>query len=156
MASSADEPGSADHTSTTSRTGTGKTQQAVRGRKRVTTGDDYRYNFECEEDKEAKRSSGSASSSKTVWNDKQSRDLSALADESRESDMQVVRQAHSSKIDLREIYLPPRIVTVAEAAGLRKGFSFHLTCKRARGMHWDFSVVSTRKAAIEMIRETKP
>ena len=34
--------------------------------------------------------------------------------------------------------------------------SLDLTFKRASGMHWDFSVASNRKAAIEMIRETKP
>ena len=136
MPLSADEPGSADHTSTTSRTGTGETQQAVRGRTRATTeGDDDQYNFELEEDKEARRSTGAASSSKANWGNKQDRDLSTLADEAKEADMQVIRHAHLSKVDLGEIYAPPRIVTVAEAAGFRKGFSLDLTCKRANFRH---------------------
>ena len=68
---SAGEP-CADHTSTTSRTGTGESQQAASGRKRATTGEyDDRRNFEREEDKEARKSSGSASSSTATWGSKQ-------------------------------------------------------------------------------------
>ena len=56
---SADEPGSATYTSTTSWTSTGETHQAARGKKRSSEGDDDdRYALEREEDSEVDRYTG--------------------------------------------------------------------------------------------------
>ena len=71
--------------------------------------------FERGEDKEVKRSAG-AFSSKAIWGSGQARALSALSSEAPELDMEAVRKSHSSKIDVGEIYSPPRVVTAAEAA----------------------------------------
>ena len=44
-----------------------------------------------------------------------------------QDDMCVVRKNIGSGVDVAEVYFPPRIVTVAEAVGLRGGFSLDLT-----------------------------
>ena len=56
---------------------------------------------------------------------------------------------------MAEVYSPPRIVTVAEAAGLRGGFSLDLTTPYM-GERWDFTKKSCREKAMELVRQDKP
>ena len=47
------------------------------------------------------------------------------------ADMRVLRKVLKCRNDISEVYSPPRVVTVAEAAGLRGGFSLDLTIPSA-------------------------
>ena len=58
--------------------------------------------------------------------------------------MAVVRKKMGGGVDVAEVYSPPRIVTVAEAAGLRGGFSLDLTTPYM-GERWDFTKKSCRE-----------
>jgi hypothetical protein len=73
-----------------------------------------------------------------------------------EDDMKVIRSKMKCKNDLSEVYSPPRVVTVAEAAGLRGGFSLDLTVPGPGGEVWDFSRKVCRDKALQMTREEKP
>ena len=78
---SANEPGGANSTFTTPRTGTGETHHAAKGKKRSSKGDDDgRHEFEPGEDREGKRSTG-ASFSEATWGSGQAQALSALSSE---------------------------------------------------------------------------
>ena len=70
--------------------------------------------------------------------------------------MDVVRKKLGCKNDVAEVYSPPRIVTVAQAAGLRGGFSLDLTAPDPDGHVWDFSVQANRVRARKMLDEQKP
>ena len=82
--------------------------------------------------------------------------MDALARADREASMETARKQLGCKVDVGEIYSPPIIVSVAEAMGLRKGFSLDLTCPRMDGKQWDFSVPRYRREAMELIKATKP
>ena len=82
--------------------------------------------------------------------------LAALESEGRTRDMDVVRKKLGCKNDVAEVYSPPRIVTVAQAAGLRGGFSLDLTAPDPDGHVWDFSVQANRVRARKMLDEQKP
>ena len=64
--------------------------------------------------------------------------------------MSVVRRKMGNGVDVAEVYSPTRIVTVAEAAGLRGGFSLDLTVPYM-GERWDFSKKSCRDKALEFV-----
>ena len=53
------------------------------------------------------------------FGDDESRVIGALAQGRLQDDMAVIRKKIGSGVDVAEVYSPPRIVTVAEAAGLR-------------------------------------
>ena len=72
-----------------------------------------------------------------------------------QDDMKVVRARLGSQTDVAEVYSPPRVVTVAEAAGLRGGFSLDLTTPW-NGEVWDFTKKRCRTKAIELLRRDKP
>ena len=82
--------------------------------------------------------------------------LMSLADETKEGDTAAIQAKHKCIVDVGEVYSPPRAVTVAEAAALQKGFSFDLTCKRANGKHWDFSLAHCCRDVIGRIWQTRP
>ena len=68
----------------------------------------------------------------------------------------MVRKRFGCKSDFSEVYSPPRIVTVAEAGGLRGGFSLDLTAKGPDGQILDFTKWSCRRRALELIRHQRP
>ena len=70
--------------------------------------------------------------------------------------MEVVRAKHNSKVDVGEVYYPPRVVTEAVAMGLRTGFSLDHTARRHGGGAWDFSQRSCQREALALINETRP
>ena len=70
--------------------------------------------------------------------------------------MEVVRAKHGAKVDVGEVYSPPRVVTEAVAMGLRKGFSLDLTARRPGGGAWDFSQRSCQCGALALINEIRP
>ena len=70
--------------------------------------------------------------------------------------MEVIRAKYDSKVDVGEVYSPPRVVTEAVAMGLRKGVSLDLTAKRPGGGAWDFSQRSCQHEALVLIGETRP
>ena len=82
--------------------------------------------------------------------------MGSLSAEGRHRDMSVVRKKLGCKNDVSEVYSPPRIVTVAEAAGLRGGFSLDLTAPDCNGYVWDFSERDCRERARRLMREQKP
>ena len=57
--------------------------------------------------------------------------------------------------NIAEVYSPPRVVTVAEAAGLRGGFSLDLTVPY-QGEYWDFTKKSCRDRALDLLRKDRP
>ena len=134
-------------------------------RKRASSWDDAeRWDFERDDDKSKVKKydistpavTGGASASTATWDGAQDQAMNALADSSRERDMEVVRAKLGCKVDVGEIYSPPRVVTVAETAGLRKGFSLDLTCARSNGRAWDFSQGDARREALQLVNATKP
>ena len=82
--------------------------------------------------------------------------MRSLESQGRLRDMEVVRRKLGCKNDVSEVYSPPRIVTVAQAAGLRGGFSLDLTAPGPDGERWDFSRAECGRKAIEMMNEQKP
>ena len=82
--------------------------------------------------------------------------MEGLEAEGRINNMETMRKKHGCHNDLSEVYSPPRIVTVAQAAGLRGGFSLDLTAPDPDGYTWDFSKASCRTRALEMLRVQKP
>ena len=77
--------------------------------------------------------------------------LERFESEGRLRDMANVREKLGCKADVAEVYSPPRIVTVAQAAGLRGGFSLDLTAPSPDGHTWDFSVHSNRVKARQLL-----
>ena len=73
-----------------------------------------------------------------------------------QDDMKVIRSRLGCSNDVSEVYSPPRVVTVAAAAGLRAGFSLDLTVPKPEGGVWDFSRRSCRDAALKLTREQRP
>ena len=57
---------------------------------------------------------------------------------------------------MSEVYSPPRIVTVAEAAGLRGGFCLDLTAPAPDGSVWDLFRHHCRRRALELLQSQKP
>ena len=70
--------------------------------------------------------------------------------------MQVIRNKLGCRNDVSEVYSPPRIVTVAEAAGLRGGFSLDFTAPSPDGSVWDFTKLEMRKRALDLFRSQRP
>ena len=70
--------------------------------------------------------------------------MSAILSQGRShEEMAVVRNKLNCKFDVAEVYSLPRVVTAAEAAGLRGGFSLDLTVPY-QGEYWDFTKKSCR------------
>ena len=82
--------------------------------------------------------------------------IATLADSSRLRDMAVVRKRVWCEHDVSEVYSPPRVVTIAEAAGLRGGFSMDLTAPGRDGKSWDFTKVEHRRRALALVRDKRP
>ena len=76
--------------------------------------------------------------------------------EGRLQDMAAVRSKLGCLKDVAKVYSAPRIVTVAEAAGLRGGFSLDLTAPSPDGHIWDFSIHANRVKAQKLLNEQKP
>ena len=79
-----------------------------------------------------------------------------LSDGDRLRNMECVKQKLGCKVAIGEIYSPPRVVTVAQAMGVRDGFSLDLTAPMPDGKVWDLSKPHYRLKAIEVIRREKP
>ena len=90
------------------------------------------------------------------WNRGESEMIATLADSNRLRDMAVVRKRLGCEHDVSEVYSPPRAVTIAEAAGLRGGFSMDLTAPGPDGKSWDFTKVEHRKRALALVRDKRP
>ena len=86
----------------------------------------------------------------------EARAIEPLEAEGRLQGMAVVREKLGCRNDLSEVYSLPRIVTVAQAAGLRGGFSLDLTAPDPDGYTWDFSRPSCRTKARELLKFQKP
>ena len=86
----------------------------------------------------------------------EARALESLEVEGRLQGMAVVREKLGCRNDLSEVYSPPRTVTVAQAAGLRGGFSLDLMAPDPDGYTWDFSKSRCRIKARELLRFQKP
>ena len=87
--------------------------------------------------------------------DGESKVIAAMSQGRLRDDMSVVRRKLGIGVDVAEVYSPPRIVTVAEAAGLRGGFSLDLTVPY-EGERWDFAKKSCRDKALDLVRRDKP
>ena len=70
--------------------------------------------------------------------------------------VEVVRRKVKCSNDVSEVYSPPRIVTVAEAAGLREGFSLDLTAPAPDGSVKDFSKRHCRRRALNFVQSPRP
>ena len=169
-----DEPGTASSTTVfpSGTIGQGETQSASRGEKRGNEGGDEAREDLQREDYDSKYDDAEASSSMQAqatlpassshdspmgsFNSGEVQAMDALAAEGRCRDMDAVRAKLGCKNDVSEVYSPPRIVTVAEAAGLRGGFSLDLTAPSPNGQTWDFAKSSDRRRALELQQAQKP
>ena len=70
--------------------------------------------------------------------------------------MECIRKKLGCGNYVSEVYSPPKIVTVAQAAGLRGGFSLDLTAPDPNGQVWDFAKRSCREKARQLMRLQKP
>ena len=68
-----------------------------------------------------------------------------------EDDMKVVLQKLKCQNDVSEVYSPPRLVTVAEAAGLMGGFCLDIIAPAPDGSAWDFSKHHCRRRALQLV-----
>ena len=131
-----------------------------RGQKRTSDGDDdARHDFERAEDAasdEAMAVSDVGSKTRKVKFSDGDEEMSAVLTQGRSrEDMAVVRNKFDCKFDIAEVYSPPRVVTVAEAAGLRGGFSLDLTVPY-QGEYWDFTKKTCRDRALDLLRKDRP
>ena len=69
--------------------------------------------------------------------------MDALDSESRLEHMQVIRDKLGCKVDVTEVYSPPRIRSMAKDMGLRPGLSLDFTSVRADGKRWVFSLAKS-------------
>ena len=95
-------------------------------------------------------------SSSSNWQGAESAMIDSFNSSSRLSHMEVVRRKLGCKVDVGEIYSPPRVCAMADEMGLRKGFSLDFTTRRANGQRWDFSLPSCRREAMKLINELRP
>ena len=84
------------------------------------------------------------------------KNMAAMEFEGRLCDMAVVRKKSGCKSDVSEVYSPPRIVTVAQAAGFRGGFSLDLTAPDPDGHVWDFMIHANSVCARKMLDAQRP
>ena len=64
---------------------------------------------------------------------------------------------HDGKMDIAEVYSPPRVTETAAKMGLKPGWALDLTqVDEEDGQRWDFSVEAKRKKAKEKIKNDKP
>ena len=80
----------------------------------------------------------------------------SMARTGRNRDMEVVREKLGCKVDVGEIYTPPRVCKMAESFGLRPGFSLDFTAPRMNWRRWEFSLPSRRREALKFINDLKP
>ena len=167
----ADEPGMASSSSRIppGTIGQGETQSGSRGRKRESDGDDMARDELVREDDLPDPAAATSSdapmqpessahppSTTRSSSAAETRDIGNLEQRQRLVHMEVVRRRFGCKSDLSEVYSPPRIVTVAEAAGLRGGFSLDLTARGPDGHAWDFTKWSCRRRALELVQQQRP
>ena len=62
----------------------------------------------------------------------------------------------ASKVDVAEIYSPPRMTAMAHSLGQKAGSAMDLTTVDEDGMPWDFSVTSNQKKAMKILEEERP
>ena len=126
---------------------------SARGRKRESGGGDE----EREEGREHwQDADNGAASSSGPWRQGEDAAMDALDKGARMDHMKVIRMKLGCSNDVSEVYSPPRIVTVAEAAGLRGGFSLDLTAPSPDGTVWDFSRHDCRRRALELVQSQRP
>lgn len=134
----------------------GETEPRVqRGSKRSSDGDDSeRIDMGREEEQTGPMNGGTSSSGR--WDQGEDAAMDALSAVARVEHMEVVRRKLRCTSDVSEVYSPPRIVTVAEATGLRGGFSLDLTAPAPDGSVWDSSRHHCRRRAHELVQSQRP
>ena len=61
------------------------------------------------------------------------------------------------KIDVAEVYSPPRITEVANKMGMKPGWALDLTeVDPDDGMAWDFSKAEKQRKAMQLLKDDKP
>ena len=129
------------------------------GRRKRTNREDDRHSGHCESKPRTADSKAALAVEvkprRVRLGDDEARMVNALSQGRVMDDMSVVRKKIGHGVDVAEVYSPPRIVTVAEAAGLRGGFSLDLTVPYM-GERWDFDKRSCREKALELLRNDKP
>ncbi len=60
------------------------------------------------------------------------------------------------RVDVAEVYSPPRMTAMARTLGLRPGFVADLTLMTDEGEPWDLSIEKNQDKAIELIAEQEP
>ena len=144
MPPATDEPGRANSstTSPSGATGSGETRSQAGTKRRSEGNDDERHDFvRFEDSANIAASEGPQdeemlalkTKKKVSFWDGERKANELLRQRRVREDMTVVRARLGCKADVAEVYSPPRIVTVAEAAGLRGGFSLDFTVKAEDG-----------------------
>ena len=62
----------------------------------------------------------------------------------------------TSKIDVAEVYSPPRVASMARKMALSQGWSLDLTTEDTDGRAWDFNHLEMRNRAIRKLLQGKP
>ena len=58
------------------------------------------------------------------------------------------RNFGNARVDVAEIYSPPRMAAMASRRGYTAGFSMDLTTSDENGLPWDLSLVATQRRAL--------
>ena len=64
--------------------------------------------------------------------------------------------AEQTRVDVTEVYSPPRMAAMAAKLGFNVGFSLELTTTNDAGEPWDLSDKRTQDAAIKLQDDQKP
>ena len=61
-----------------------------------------------------------------------------------------------AKIEVAEVYSPPRVTQMAESLGLRAGWALDLTTTDERGRPWNFDQLEMRNKAVHKLLKDEP
>ena len=133
-----------------------KTEPRVQRGSKISSDGDESERIEMDREEERTDPMNGGASSSGNWNRGKDMAMDALSAGARLEHMEVVRRKLKCTNDVREVYSPPCIVIVAEAVGLRGGFSLDLTAPAPDVSVWDFSRHHCRRRALELVQSQRP